>query len=62
MSQPNESGTIQVKRFTPPEQTSDIASATLIVTAAALLFSLVIAQIELYGFYKIILVFKTGGG
>ncbi len=60
MSQTSESGTVQVKRFAPEVDTSSF-SALLIIAATALFVSLVVAQIELYAFYKYILFFKTGG-
>ena len=60
MSQTSESGTVQVKRFAP-EADSTPYEILLIIAAAGLLFGLVVAQIELYAYYKYILFFKTGG-
>jgi len=60
MSQTNESGTVQVRRFAPEAETGSY-TALLVLAAAGLLFGLILAQIELYSFYKYILFFKTGG-
>lgn len=59
MSQSSESGTVQVRRFAP-EADNAAYSIVLILAAAALLFALVLAQIELYNYYGYILFFKTG--
>lgn len=60
MSQATDSGTVQVKRFAPEEETGSF-SVMLILAAAALLLALVLAQIELYSFYNYIGPFLTGG-
>jgi hypothetical protein len=60
MSQTSESGTVQVKRFAPEADTTPYA-VLLIIGAAGLLFALVLAQVELYAYYKYILFFKIGG-
>ena len=60
MSQTNESGTVQVRRFVPQEETGSY-TVMLMIAAAGLLFALVLAQVELYSFYKYILAFKVGG-
>jgi len=61
MSQTSESGTVQVKRFTPEADTTPY-EVLLIVAAVGLLFALVLAQLELYTFYSYLLFFKTGVG
>jgi hypothetical protein len=60
MSQTNESGTVQVRRFAP-EGENVTFTVLLAISAAALFFSLVLAQIELYSYYRYILFFKIGG-
>ncbi len=60
MSQTSDSGTVQVRRFAPEEETSSF-TVMLVITAAALLFALVLAQIELYAYYGFIGPFQTGG-
>ncbi len=60
MSQTSESGTVQVRKFTPEGETGSL-TVLLAIAAAALLFSFVIAQIELYSFYQYIIAFKVGG-
>jgi len=60
MSETSDSGTVQVRRFAPQEETSSF-TVMLVIAAAALLFALVLAQIELYSFYKYIGPFQTGG-
>ena len=60
MSQTSDSGTVQVRRFAPEEETSAF-TVMLVIAAGALLFALVLAQIELYAFYQYIGPFKTGG-
>lgn len=59
MSQTGESGTVQVRRFAPESETGSY-SVVLVIAAAGLLFSLVLAQIELYMNYSYILFFSTG--
>ena len=62
MSQPqtNDSGTIQVRRFTGETESTEFHTAALIIAAGALVFSLALAQLELYTFYKYVLMFHTG--
>ncbi len=60
MSQTNESGTVQVRRFVPQEETGSF-TVMLVIAGAALLFALILAQWELYTFYEYILAFKMGG-
>ena len=60
MSQTSESGTVQVKRFAPETDTTPY-TVLLIVAAAGLFLALVLAQVELYAFYKYILLFNVGG-
>jgi hypothetical protein len=60
MSQTSESGTVQVKRFVPEADTTPYG-VLLIVAAAALGISLILAQLELYFFYHYIFFFKLGG-
>ena len=60
MSQTSDSGTVQVRRFAPQEETGAF-TVMLVIAAAALVFALVLAQVELYSFYKYIGPFQTGG-
>jgi hypothetical protein len=60
MSQTSDSGTVQVRRFAPAEETGSF-TVMLVLTAAALLFALALAQFELYTFYQYIGPFQTGG-
>ncbi|MHC4711667.1 MAG: hypothetical protein ACYTAN_00165 [Planctomycetota bacterium] len=60
MSQTSDSGTVQVRRFAPEEETSSF-TVMLVIAAAALLFALVLAQVELYTYYGYIGPFQTGG-
>jgi len=60
MSQTDESGTVQVKRFAPEADTTPYG-VLLMISAAALVLSLVLAQVELYVYYHYILLFKVGG-
>jgi hypothetical protein len=60
MSQTNESGTVQVRRFAPETETGAF-TVLLAIAAAALLVSLILAQIELYTAYRYIFFFKLAG-
>lgn len=60
MSQTSDSGTVQVKRFVPQEETESY-TVMLMIAAGALVFALVLAQVELYAFYQYIGPFQTGG-
>lgn len=60
MSQTSDSGTVQVRRFAPAEETGSFTTM-LVLAAAALLLAMILAQIELYSFYEYIGPFKTGG-
>ncbi len=60
MSQTNDSGTVQVRRFAPEEQTGSY-TVLLMIAAAAIMFALVLAQVELYTFYQYIGPFQSGG-
>ena len=60
MSQTSDSGTVQVRRFAPAEETGAF-TVLLMIAAGALLFALVLAQIELFSFYNYIGPFQTGG-
>lgn len=60
MSQTSESGTVQVKRFVPEADTTPYG-VLLMIAAAALGISLILAQFELYMYYKHIFFFKLGG-
>lgn len=61
MSQTNESGTVQVKRFIPEADTTPYG-VLLMISSAALVMSLILAQLELYAYYHYIFFFKVGGG